>query len=181
MSSPCDRYLHIPYQNIISYHYLCIPQVKMRSNVQSEQSIFWVFSKFYFFVLFIFILVLQLTKSMQINDDEKKTYLNCIKCSRSDQSGISVILESRIRCLCLKHPWTIIIPFSPRDYLEIHGPSKMTESWWPHFFIKLALIQVITQRTFLNFDQKRSKQRFGGRLLPADSNSHFGNRKIFVK
>ena len=26
MSSPCDRYLHIPYQNIISYHYLRIPQ-----------------------------------------------------------------------------------------------------------------------------------------------------------
>ena len=120
-----------------------------------------VFKILFFFVLFIFILVLQLTKSMQINDDEKKTYLNCIKCSRSDQSGISVILESRIRCLCLKHPWTIIIPFSPRDYLEIHGPSKMTESWWPHFFIKLALIQVITQRTFLNFDQKRSKQRVG--------------------
>ena len=58
---------------------------------------------------------------------------------------------------------------------------QMMESWWPHFFIKLALIQVITERTFLNFDQKRSKQRFGGRLLPADSNSHFGNRKIFVK
>ena len=38
---------------------------------------------------------------------------------------------------------------------------QMMESWWPHFFIKLALIQVITERTFLNFDQKRSKQRFG--------------------
>ena len=35
---------------------------------------------------------------------------------------------------------------------------KWLNLWWPHFFIKLTSIQVISQRSILKFDQKRSKQ-----------------------
>ena len=100
---------------------------------------------------------------------------------RSDQSKIlNISVPERTRLMSKKIPVQLSFHSRPKIILRFMV-LQMMESWWPHFFIKLALIQVITERTFLNFDQKRSKQRFGGRLLPADSNSHFGNRKIFVK
>ena len=46
------------------------------------------------------------------------------------------------------------------------------ESWWPHFFIELALIRVISYKTFLKFWSKKIKTAFFPCPLPDDTNFH---------
>lgn len=96
-------------------------------------------------------------------DIPRKWKFFCFHLSQFTIVRLCLPLEDIFRGINLPH----FTQIAPKNKVELSFLSHLASDswslkrlnlWWPHFFIKLTSIQVISQRSILKFDQKRSKQ-----------------------